>query len=117
MNNTDDGGLFSDAFCIKGNNALVEEESKPDVSPGGILLPDSSTKLDSALRTGWVLAVGPGRWTEAGQFVEPEVVRGDRILYRKYREEARERQGDTVRIILNLSEVLAFVAPKADVIG
>lgn len=117
MNNTDDAGLFSESFCVKGNYALVEEEVRPDVSSGGIYLPDSAGTLDSVFRTGWVLAVGPGRWSESGRFVEPEVVRGDRILYRKYREEARERRGDTTRILLDLREVIAFLAPGIEVVG
>lgn len=49
-------------------------------SAGGILIPD--TENENTMRSR-VVAVGPGRTTEFGTIVKPEVKKGDIVLYNK----------------------------------
>jgi len=56
----------------------VEEEAK---TKGGIIIPDSAKEKP---QEGLVVAVGPGKVTDAGARVAPEVKAGDRILFGKY---------------------------------
>lgn len=57
---------------------LVQPEMLEETTPGGIVIPNNA-RMKTQL--GKVLRVGPGRVTEHGQRVEPEVKAGDRILY------------------------------------
>lgn len=57
---------------------LVQPEMLEETTPGGIVIPNNA-RMKTQL--GKVLRVGPGRVTEHGQRVEPEVKPGDRILY------------------------------------
>ena len=56
----------------------VEEEAK---TKGGIIIPDSAKEKP---QEGLVVAVGPGKVTDTGTRVKPEVNAGDRILFGKY---------------------------------
>ncbi len=56
----------------------VEEETK---TKGGIIIPDSAKEKP---QEGLVVAVGPGKVTDNGTRVVPEVKAGDRILFGKY---------------------------------
>lgn len=56
----------------------VEEEAK---TKGGIIIPDSAKEKP---QEGLVVAVGPGKVTDNGTRVTPEVKAGDRILFGKY---------------------------------
>jgi len=56
----------------------VEEEEK---TTGGIIIPDSAKEKP---QEGKVVAVGPGKILENGKHSEPDVKRGDRILFSKY---------------------------------
>ncbi len=56
----------------------VEEETK---TKGGIIIPDSAKEKP---QEGLVVAAGPGKVTDTGTRVNPEVKKGDRILFGKY---------------------------------
>ncbi|MDD9945167.1 MAG: co-chaperone GroES [Myxococcales bacterium] len=56
----------------------VEEESK---TKGGIIIPDTAKEKPME---GLVVAVGPGAIDKDGKRREPEVKKGDRILFSKY---------------------------------
>ena len=56
----------------------VEEEAR---TKGGIIIPDSAKEKP---QEGLVVAVGPGKVTDNGTRVTPEVKAGDRILFGKY---------------------------------
>jgi chaperonin GroES len=56
----------------------VEEETK---TKGGIIIPDTAKEKP---QEGLVVAVGPGKVTDTGKRVTPEVKAGDRILFGKY---------------------------------
>ncbi|CAK9214486.1 unnamed protein product [Sphagnum jensenii] len=58
------------------DRVLVEKVVPPTKSAGGILLPDSMTKVNS----GVVVSVGPGGRTRDGHTVPPSVKEGDTVL-------------------------------------
>ncbi len=60
------------------NMVIVDRDPKPDMSTGGIALPF----VDPALvRTGTVVAVGPGVYDEKGTLIGTGVEVGDRIAF------------------------------------
>jgi len=65
---------LADRVVIKPSPA--EEKTK-----GGIILPDTAKEKPVI---GEVVAVGPGKVTEDGKKVVPEVKVGDKVLYGKY---------------------------------
>ncbi len=65
---------LADRVVIK--PAQAEEKTK-----GGIILPDTAKEKPVI---GEVVAVGPGKVTEDGKKVVPEVKVGDKVLYGKY---------------------------------
>jgi chaperonin GroES len=56
---------------------LEEKEKKR----GGIIIPDTAKEKP---QEGEIIAVGPGKISETGERIKPEVKKGDRILYGKY---------------------------------
>jgi len=80
----------------------VEEEAK---TKGGIIIPDSAKEKP---QEGLVVAVGPGKVTDAGNRVAPEVKAGDRILFGKY--SGTEIKVDGVEhLILREDDILAVI--------
>ncbi|CAO2831587.1 unnamed protein product [Amaranthus hypochondriacus] len=62
------------------NRVLVEKIVPPTKTTAGILLPESSSKLNS----GRVLAVGPGLRNEEGNHVPVSLKEGDKVLLPEY---------------------------------
>jgi chaperonin GroES len=60
---------------------LVRRIEEQETVRGGIIIPDTAKEKP---QEGEVVAVGPGRLTEDGKRVAPEVKKGDRILVGKY---------------------------------
>lgn len=60
---------------------LLKPEPMEEQTPGGIIVP-KTTKAPHMIAK--VLAVGPGRVTDRGVRVEPEVRKGDRVLVREF---------------------------------
>ena len=80
----------------------VEEEAK---TKGGIIIPDSANDKP---QEGLVVAVGPGKVTDNGTRVTPEVKAGDRILFGKY--SGTDIKVDGVEhLILREEDILAIV--------
>jgi chaperonin GroES len=57
---------------------LEQEEEK---KKGGIIIPDTAKERP---QEGEVVAVGKGRRTNTGERIEPDVKKGDRVLFAKY---------------------------------
>ena len=80
----------------------VEEEAK---TKGGIIIPDSAKEKP---QEGLVVAVGPGKVTDNGTRVTPEVKAGDRILFGKY--SGTDIKVDGVEhLILREDDILAII--------
>ncbi len=83
----------------------VEEEAK---TKGGIIIPDSAKEKP---QEGLVVAVGPGKVTDAGNRVAPEVKAGDRVLFGKYSGTDIKIEGEE-HLILREDDVLAIIQKK-----
>ena len=80
---------------------LAEEEK----TKGGIIIPDAAKeKPQEAL----VIAVGPGKVTDSGQRVTPEVKAGDRVMFGKYSGTEIKIDGEE-HLILREDDVLAII--------
>ncbi len=83
----------------------VEEETK---TKGGIIIPDSAKEKP---QEGLVVAVGPGKVTDSGTRVAPEVKAGDRVLFGKYSGTDIKIEGEE-HLILREDDVLAVIQKK-----
>ena len=63
------------------DRVLVKPEEEEEVKKGGIIIPDTAKEKP---QQGKVVAVGPGKLSETGQRIAPDVKVGDTILYGKY---------------------------------
>ena len=86
-------------FKPLGNRMLVKR-SEPQVSKGGILLPDSAREKP---KQGEILAVGPGKMSKDGAVKPMELKMGDRVLFGGF--SGTEVEGDENAEFLILSEV------------
>ncbi|MBI5418584.1 MAG: co-chaperone GroES [Deltaproteobacteria bacterium] len=83
----------------------VEEETK---TKGGIIIPDSAKEKP---QEGQVVAVGPGKVTDSGARVAPEVKAGDRVLFGKYSGTEIKIEGEE-HLILREDDILAVIEKK-----
>jgi len=83
----------------------VEEEAK---TKGGIIIPDTAKEKP---QEGLVVAVGPGKVTDSGNRVVPEVKAGDRVLFGKYSGTDIKIDGEE-HLILREEDVLAIIQKK-----
>ena len=63
------------------DRVVVEPDAAEEKSTGGIILPDTAQEKP---HQGTVVAVGPGKASDAGTIVEMTVKSGDKVLYGKY---------------------------------
>jgi chaperonin GroES len=90
---------LSDRIVVK---ALEETEQMR----GGLYIPDTAKEKP---QQGEVVAVGPGKMTDEGKRIEPEVKTGDRVLYGKY-SGTEVTVADEQYLILRESDVLAVIS-------
>ena len=88
-----------------GDRVLVKALDAKEVSKSGIIIPDTAQERPSE---GKVMAVGPGRLTDGGDRVQPEVGKGDTVLYGKY-SGTEVTVGETEYLILRESDILAIL--------
>jgi chaperonin GroES len=80
--------------------AMTQETSK-----SGIIIPDTAKEKP---QQGKVVAVGPGRLSESGERLAPEVKEGDTVLFGKY--SGTEIEVDSSELlILRESDILAVI--------
>ncbi len=63
------------------DRVVVKPFEEMEVKKGGIIIPDTAKEKPME---GEVVEVGPGRMTDDGKKMPPEVKKGDRVLYGKY---------------------------------
>jgi chaperonin GroES len=80
---------------------LAEEEK----TKGGIIIPDAAKEKP---QEGRVVAVGPGKVTDSGQRVTPEIKAGDKVLFGKYAGTEIKIDGEE-HLILREDDVLAII--------
>jgi chaperonin GroES len=79
-----------------------EEETK---SAGGIVIPDSAAEKPSQ---GEVLAVGPGKKTDAGKLQTMDVKVGDKVLFGQYSGSTVKIDGEEL-LIMSESEIFGVI--------
>jgi chaperonin GroES len=88
-----------------GDRLLVERLEAEEKTAGGIVLPDAAKEKPIQ---GKVIAVGPGRRNDDGEFVALQVKKGDTILFGKYSGTEVKVDGDEY-LIMKEDDVLAIV--------
>jgi chaperonin GroES len=86
-----------------GDRVVVRPSTKEEVTKGGIVIPDTAKEKP---QEGEVVAVGPGKMTEEGKRIPPDVKIGDIVVYAKYGG-TEIKEGDEELIILRESDILA----------
>ena len=85
---------------------LVRRLEETETSRGGIIIPDTAKEKP---QQGEVIAVGPGKLSDDGTRVKPEVAIGDRILMSKYAGTEVKIEGEDF-IIMREDDVLGVIA-------
>ncbi len=91
-----------------GNRVLIKR-SKAINTKGGIILPDAAQEKP---KEGTVMAVGPGKMDENGNFEPINVKEGDLVLFSSYAgtEVKCETSSDEEYLILSEDEILGILA-------
>lgn len=87
------------------DRVVIKPLEETEQMKGGLYIPDTAKEKP---QQGEVVAVGPGRMTDEGKRVPPDVKKGDRVLYGKY-SGTEVNVGDEGYLILRESDVLAIV--------
>ena len=88
------------------DRVIVEPLDKEEVTPGGILLPETAKEKP---QEGRVVSVGPGRWDEDGKKrVEMEVAVDDTVIFAKY-SGTEIKLSDKKYLILGEKDILAVL--------
>jgi chaperonin GroES len=97
-----------------GNRVVVEPLEEEDITPGGIVLPETAKEKP---QKGTIIAVGPGDRDEHGNRMPLEVSVGDTVLFAKYSGTEIKVDGNKL-LILRESDLLAIIQEeKAAVAG
>lgn len=88
------------------DRVVVKPLEETEQMKGGLYIPDTAKEKP---QQGEVIAVGPGKLTDEGKRVDPELKVGDKILYGKY-SGTEVTISDGEFLILRESDVLAIVS-------
>jgi chaperonin GroES len=87
------------------DRVVVEPIERDEITASGIYVPETAKEKP---QEGSVVAAGPGRRDEDGDYIEMDVKVGDRVLYAKYAG-TEIKLGDKKYLILKESDILAIV--------
>jgi len=87
------------------DRVLVKRLEASEDKRGGIIIPDTAKEKP---QQGEVIAVGPGRISDEGKRVSPEVKKGQRVLIGKYSGTEVKIEGEEY-IILREDDILGIV--------
>ncbi len=88
-----------------GDRVIVEPLESEEVTPGGIILPETAKERP---QKGKVLAVGPGARDDQGKRIAIEVKVGDTVLYGRY-SGTEVKIKDKKYLILRENDILAII--------
>jgi len=95
-------------FKPLGSRVVVEPIEQEEVTPGGIVLPETAKEKP---QKGTVLSVGPGDRDDEGKRIPLDLKVGDTVLYAKY--SGTEIKLDSKKLlILREADILAIVEGK-----
>jgi len=89
-----------------GDRVIVEAIERDDITPSGIILPDTAKEKP---QEGNVIAVGAGKLNEDGTRAAMDVTVGDRVIYAKYAGTEIKLDGERKVLILKETDILAIV--------
>lgn len=78
------------------DNVLVRPDDPESRTEGGIYIPNTAKKKS---QSGTVVAVGPGKVTDSGVFIEALLKPGEKVIYHKYAGADLEVDGQLYRIM------------------
>lgn len=87
------------------DRVVIEPVAADEKSAGGIILPDTAKEKP---QQGIVVAVGPGKVSDAGSLIEMSVKTKDRVLYGKYSGSEVNFDGKEY-LIMRESDILAIL--------
>ncbi len=87
------------------DRVIVKRLDNERKTASGIVIPDSAAEKPDQ---GEVLAVGPGKKTEEGRILPPDVKVGDKVLFGKYAGQSVKVDGDEV-LVIREEEILAVI--------
>jgi chaperonin GroES len=88
------------------DRVVVKPSEPEEKSSGGIILPDTAKEKP---QEGTVVAVGPGKMSDAGKRIQMDVKVGDKVLYGKYAGTEVEIDGKE-HLIMRESDILAIIS-------
>jgi len=88
------------------DRVLVKRTEELQVTKGGILIPDTAKEKPIE---GQVIAVGPGKMSDAGNRMALQVKAGDRILFGKYAGTEIKVEGEEY-LMMREEDILAVIA-------
>ena len=88
------------------DRVVVKSLEETEQMRGGLYIPDTAKEKP---QQGEIIAVGPGRVSDQGERLVPDVKAGDKVLYGKYSGTEVTVDGEQL-LILRESDVLAVVA-------
>ncbi len=88
------------------DRVVVKVLEAEEMTSSGIVLPDTAKEKP---QQGKILAVGPGRRSENGDLIAPEVKEGDIVVFAKYAGTEVKYQGEEL-LVLKESDLLAVLA-------
>lgn len=87
------------------DRVIVKPMEAEETTKGGIILPDTAKEKPIE---GTIIAVGPGKTSDDGKVVKPEVKEGDKVLYGKYSGTEVTIDGEEY-LIMRESDIFAIV--------
>ncbi|MFH1314150.1 MAG: co-chaperone GroES [Candidatus Eisenbacteria bacterium] len=88
-----------------GDRVLVKRLDEEHQTKGGIIVPDTAKEKP---QQGKIIEVGPGRMTEDGKRIPPDVKKGNKVLFGKY-SGTEISVGAEEYLILREEDILAIV--------
>jgi chaperonin GroES len=85
---------------------VVQSVEAEQTTASGLVIPDTAKEKP---QEGEVVAIGPGRFNDAGERVPMDIAVGDRVVYSKYGGTEIKHAG-TEYLILSARDVLAIVS-------
>tara|TARA_B110000263_G_C15308330_1_gene511687 strand:+ start:2548 stop:2832 length:285 start_codon:yes stop_codon:yes gene_type:complete len=87
------------------DRVVVKAQDAEEKTASGIILPDTAQEKP---QIGEIVALGPGKTSDAGSIVKMTVKKGDKVLYGKYSGTEISHNGDDL-LIMRESDILAVV--------
>jgi chaperonin GroES len=88
------------------DRVLVKRIEELQVTKGGIVIPDTAKEKPIE---GKVIAVGPGKMSDAGNRMALQVKEGDRVLFGKYAGTEIKMEGEEY-LMMREEDILAVIA-------